>query len=103
VVVSSLVPCSVRDLPGALGEIRRVLKPHGRFVFLEHVGAPEGTVRRRIQRAVRGPWAFFGDGCIPDRDTGRAIEAAGFGSVRYDTFFAPLPLVHHHIAGVAER
>jgi SAM-dependent methyltransferase len=38
-VVSTLVLCSVADLPGTLREIRRVLRPGGPFVFIEHVAA----------------------------------------------------------------
>ena len=35
--------CSVRDMAASLAEVRRVLRPGGRFVFIEHVAAPRGS------------------------------------------------------------
>ncbi|MDX1532567.1 MAG: class I SAM-dependent methyltransferase, partial [Rhodothermales bacterium] len=54
-VVSTLVLCSVGDVAAALAEVRRVLKPDGRFVFVEHVAAPRGTLLRAAQRLLRRP------------------------------------------------
>ena len=50
-----------------------MLRPGGRFVFIEHVAAPHGTGLHFVQRALRPVWRAFSDGCHPDRDTGRAI------------------------------
>ena len=101
VVVSTLVLCSVADPEAALAETRRVLKPGGRFVFVEHVAAPRGTGLRLAQRAVKWPWRVVGDGCRLDRETGSLIEAAGFSDVEIEHFRAPLGLVAPHVAGVA--
>ena len=100
-VVSTLVLCSVPDLRGALAEILRVLKPGGRFVFIEHVAAEPGTRLRKWQHRLRPWFHFLADGCNPDRETWRAIESAGFAEVRLEHFDGPVPIVRPHIAGVA--
>ena len=102
-VVSSLVLCTVHDVPGALREALRVLKPGGRFVFIEHVAAPAGTWLRSTQRAIRPLWQVLGDGCQPDRETWRAIEDAGFARVEMTQFRAPVPIAGPHIAGFAVK
>jgi len=100
-VVASLVLCSVRDPEATLREVRRVLRPGGRFVFVEHVAAPPGTGLRVVQRALGPVWGAFADGCHPDRDTGHLIEAAGFADVDLRRFKLPVPIMGPHIAGVA--
>jgi hypothetical protein len=81
--------------------VRRVLRPGGRFVFVEHVAAAHGTALRFAQRAVRPIWRALSDGCHPDRHTGRLIEAAGFANVDLRQFRPPVPIMGPHIAGVA--
>ena len=102
-VVGTLVLCSVKDSGAVLREIQRVLKPGGRYVFIEHVAAPRGTWRRRLQRLVRTPWRIAADGCRPDRETLQAIRAAGFARVEAEEFLAPAGLVAPHIAGFAVK
>jgi SAM-dependent methyltransferase len=101
VVVTTAVLCSVHDQAKTLQEIRRVLKPGGRLVFLEHVGAARTTSLRKVQRFVKPFWRCMADGCDPARDTGDAIIEAGFKLVRFESFRLPLGPVATHIAGVA--
>lgn len=100
-VVATLVFCSVRDVQGCLRELRRVLKPGGSFVFVEHVAAPVGTMRRALQRIACPVWSCIADGCHPDRETLQAIERAGFSRIELDTFEISLPLIGPHVAGTA--
>lgn len=75
-VVSTLVLCSVDDLSRSLAEARRVLRPDGVLVLLEHVG---GTgAMRHAQRTVEPVWRVVARGCHLTRDTVAAVAAAGF-------------------------
>ena len=101
VVISTLVLCSVPDLEETLAELRRILKPGGRLLFIEHVAAPRDTWLYTLQRGIRPVWRRLADGCCPDRNTGAALDAAGFGAVTYERFDTGLPVVAPHIMGTA--
>jgi SAM-dependent methyltransferase len=76
-VVATLVLCSVADTSRTLSEIRRVLAPDGRLLFLEHVRSTDPKLAARQDRWHR-PWMVFGAGCHCNQDTERTIAEAGF-------------------------
>lgn len=104
-VVATLVLCSVGDPREVLAEVRRVLRPGGRFIFLEHVSADPGTTLHRVQGWLRRPWSWAFEGCELRRNTGAIIRAAGFDSVDEERFRVSTSLFPFspHVAGVARR
>jgi ubiquinone/menaquinone biosynthesis C-methylase UbiE len=74
-VVSTLVLCSVRSVRDALAEIRRVLRPRGTLLLIEHVRGGGG---RAVVQEVVAPVSRLLFSCSPDRRTADAIRAAGF-------------------------
>jgi ubiquinone/menaquinone biosynthesis C-methylase UbiE len=82
-VVSTLVLCTVEDVGRSLAEIRRVLRPAGELLLIEHVRADEGALARWQDRLHR-PWRAFGYGCHCNRDTHQALTQAGFDAARLE-------------------
>jgi ubiquinone/menaquinone biosynthesis C-methylase UbiE len=74
-VVASLVLCSVDDQDRSLAEIRRVLKPGGRYLFMEHVRSEDPALARKQDRYA-GLWKAVCFGCRCNRDTLPRIRAA---------------------------
>lgn len=75
VVVCTLVLCSVRDPAQTLKELRRVLRPNGSFLFLEHVRSEEPATGR-LQDRANPIWRFVTNGCNCNRRTLSLIEHA---------------------------
>jgi ubiquinone/menaquinone biosynthesis C-methylase UbiE len=101
-VVLTLVLCTVPDPPAALREIARVLKPGGRFLFLEHVRAEDPGLARWQDR-LHGPWYLFGDGCHCNRDTLATLEASPLTIERAERGRLPkaAPIVRPLLRGAA--
>ena len=104
--VASLVLCSVPDQQRALAEFRRVIRPDGELRFYEHVVAHRPLVAGLQRVADATFWPRVGGGCHLARDTGAAIEQAGFAITQTERFAfspgAPIPPIPH-ILGVARR
>jgi SAM-dependent methyltransferase len=100
-VVSTMVLCTVEDQPAALREIRRVLKPDGQLLFIEHVRADSERLARWQDR-LEEPWAAFADGCRCNRRTLDGMRDAGFTvEVERGRWSGMPPLVHPLATGSA--
>jgi ubiquinone/menaquinone biosynthesis C-methylase UbiE len=103
-VVCTLVLCSVPDPAGSLREIRRVLRPGGRLVFLEHVAADDPR-RLAWQRRIEPLWKRVMGNCHLTRRTEQAILDAGFALERVDRASVPkaAPIVRATVRGIARK
>jgi ubiquinone/menaquinone biosynthesis C-methylase UbiE len=103
-VVSSWTLCSIDDVQQALGEVYRVLRPGGRFLFLEHGLCPDPRVRK-WQRRLNWLEYQFGGGCRLDRDIRALVAAQPFAAVDVDEFsLEQFPRTHGHMyRGVARK
>jgi len=102
-VVALFVLCSVEDQGAVLAEARRVLRPGGKLVLLEHVRGDGRTARWQdrltpLHRKVAG-------NCRLNRDTRAAVAAAGFDAAGIESTRLPgtHPLVRPGIQGVATK
>jgi ubiquinone/menaquinone biosynthesis C-methylase UbiE len=83
-VVTTWTMCSILDVHEALREIRRVLSPGGRVLFVEHGRAPDANVAW-WQDQLTPIWQRIGGGCHLNRAIASLIETAGFRFDRFET------------------
>jgi ubiquinone/menaquinone biosynthesis C-methylase UbiE len=89
-IVMTWTLCSIGDPEKALSEVRRVLKPGGRLIFVEHGLAPEAKVRS-WQSRINTLWKAIAGGCNLNRDIDRLIASSGFEIQRLETSYMPGP------------
>lgn len=77
-VVCTFTLCSVQDHGQVISELRRILKPDGRLLFLEHGRAPDPGVAKWQDR-IEPAWKPFTGGCHLTRPVGAALRGARFG------------------------
>lgn len=96
-VLSTYTLCSIGDLPAALAEIRRVLKPEGRLLICEHGAAPEPGVLR-WQNGLNPAWKRLGGGCHLNRNIAQLLEDNGFYFVNLESYYLPgwKPVSYHY-------
>jgi ubiquinone/menaquinone biosynthesis C-methylase UbiE len=103
-VVSTFTLCSIDQIERALAQIHRVLKPGGRFLFLEHGLSPEPNVRkwqRRLNRLQR----LLADNCHLDRDIRALIGQQPYESIQMEELYLQkTPKTHGYVSkGVATK
>jgi ubiquinone/menaquinone biosynthesis C-methylase UbiE len=103
-VVGTLVLCTVRDPAAVLAEVARLLRPGGRYLFLEHVRAHDSGLARWQDR-LAPLWGVIGGGCHPNRATLASLRASPLtvSEVHEGRIPKAAPLVRPMIKGVAER
>ena len=118
VAVMTLVLCSVNDQQKCFQEIKRVLKPGGKFFFMEHIADDTNSTILMIQKILTeiGFWPFAFDGCCCDRATDEAMKKSccfsNIQTTKYDLparddspiFFKVVRIfIKRHVMGVATK
>jgi ubiquinone/menaquinone biosynthesis C-methylase UbiE len=89
-VVSTFTLCTIPDVASALRQLRRVLKPTGRFFFLEHGRSSDPGVER-IQKLLNGVQKRVFGGCHLTRDVEGLIREAGFEVSTIEKYYGKGP------------
>lgn len=104
-VVATFVLCSVADPAAALREVARVLRPGGRYLFIEHVRSYDSAVLARFQDLVEIPHRYLAAGCYPNRRTEALLAASPLhvDELVREPMPRALPTVRPTIRGAASR
>lgn len=89
-IIMTWTLCSIAEPLAALREMRRVLEPGGKLIFIEHGLSPEPGVER-WQRRLTPMWRHIGGGCHLDRKMDDLIRSAGFDLTELRTEYAQGP------------
>jgi SAM-dependent methyltransferase len=101
-VLCAFVLCSVDDVRQCLNEFRRVLRPEGQLLLLEHVAAAPGSRTRTLQQLLDPVWPHLAAGCHLTRDIGADVVAAGFdGDAVHDVRLPTISICAASLTGIA--
>ena len=102
--VSTFTQCSIENVGQAVAELYRVLRPGGRFLFLEHGLSPEAKVQK-WQRRLNWLEMRLADGCHLDRNMKELIAVRPFSSVQVEEFYLErTPRTHGYLyRGIAGK
>jgi ubiquinone/menaquinone biosynthesis C-methylase UbiE len=104
-LICTLVLCSVQNVDKALQEMRRVLKPGGKLIFIEHVAAKPGSLVNFFQTLFTPLTIVLADGCHANRHTWTHLENAHFSNIELSHENIPAVMILHrpHIMGMATK
>jgi|SRR5215471_7345815 len=89
-IVMTWTLCSIADAPRALRQMKRVLRPSGRLIFVEHGRAPDSSVAA-WQDWLTPVWKHIGGGCHLNRKIDALLTEAGFAIDELWTTYLPGP------------
>ncbi|MFN2464583.1 MAG: class I SAM-dependent methyltransferase [Candidatus Dormibacteria bacterium] len=104
-VTAGYVLCTIPRPERAIAEIARVLKPGGRYLFIEHVRARDGTLLGRMQDLIEPVHVYVAAGCHPNRRTQELLQGSDLRIERLEHTNMPrsLPSVRPVIVGSARK
>jgi len=97
-VVSTWTVCTIPDPTAALKEIHRVLRPNGKYYFLEHGLSPDRRVNR-LQHLWNPIQKWFAGGCHVNRKIDLLILNSGFKILDSKNFYMEGPKVLTYMYG----
>jgi ubiquinone/menaquinone biosynthesis C-methylase UbiE len=89
-VVVTWTLCTIPAVMQAIREMRRVLRPAGQLLFVEHGLAPDANIRK-WQDWLTPVWKRIGGGCHLNRPIGKIVESGGFGITQLETGYMQGP------------
>ena len=99
-VISTWNLCSIANPKIALGDIYRVLKPGGKFIFIEHGKSPKSLIFR-IQKILTPISEYLAGGCNLHREIDVLIKDAGFNIKKIENFKYKSKILYPMYSGVA--